>query len=62
VRFIILWHYYDAEGKLRNSSATDFDGTPRELQERISEAYKEATEAQEQKKSYSIVQQIIDVS
>ena len=62
IKCLILWHYYDVNNKLYNSSATEFEGTLTELRERISESHEEANKAREEHEGYSIVQQIVLVS
>ena len=58
IHCIILWHYFDKEKKLVNSSITRFKGTMEQLSSRIQEANEEATTAQIEGKGYSLVQQL----
>lgn len=59
IKCMILWHYYNSKGELNNSSATEFEGTLRDLRLRINEAHAEACRAQEAHTSYNIAQQIV---
>ena len=56
---VILWHYFDAEGKLINASGTHLMGSMTHLQERLAEAHSECEKNQEAKRPYSIAAQII---
>ncbi len=59
IHCIILWHYYSKDGILKNSSATDFIGTSRQLVSLIKEAYKQTLIDQKEALEYSLVQQIL---
>ena len=56
---MILWHYFNAEGKLMNASATHLVGSMANLQERLQESYDECRKDQEAKRPYVIAMQII---
>ncbi len=56
---VILWHYFNAEGRLRNASGTEFLGTLRRLQQRLREAYDVCEKAQEAGKPYIVASQVI---
>lgn len=56
---VILWHYYNAEGKLINASSTHLMGSMDNLNDRIREAYEKAHENQKRNQGYSVAAQII---
>jgi hypothetical protein len=56
---LILWHYFDAKGKLINASGTHLVGSMMDLQERLSESHRECRENREARRPYIIPVQII---
>lgn len=56
---LILWHYFDADGKLINASGTHLVGSMINLQERLADSFRECAEDRKEKRPYSIPVQII---
>ncbi|MDB5189070.1 MAG: hypothetical protein JWL82_27 [Parcubacteria group bacterium] len=56
---VILWHYYDAQGKLINASGTHLVGTLGNLNDRLREAHDQAEKNREAGQPYSLAAQII---
>lgn len=56
---VILWHHFDADGKLYNASATHLLGSMMNLQERLTEARDKCKKDQAVNRPYAIAVQII---
>jgi hypothetical protein len=59
MKYLMLWHYYDANGKLLNASSTHCVGTLEELNSRLREECEANRKKKERGEGPVICQQII---